>query len=214
MVVKFLEILGEKDHHHQSFIDRKLYNNKEDNKVHKISIINHGKEDCQQRSKSVFVDRDLHIHKKMKDENINVRAAYLHALGDFVQSIGVMITGAIVWFKPNLYIVDPICTIIFSLIVLATTYNMIQDIVSILMESTPREIDASVLKAGLLKLNGVVEVHELHIWAITIGRSLLACHIQAAPQADTNEVLSVVTEYVEKVYNISHVTIQVEQGVS
>ena len=150
----------------------------------------------------------------MKDENINVRAAYLHALGDFVQSIGVMIAGAIVWFKPNLYIVDPICTIIFSLIVLATTYNMIRDIVSILMESTPREIDASALEAGLLKLNGVVEVHELHIWAITIGRSLLACHIQAAPQADTNEVLSIVTEYVEKVYNISHVTIQVEQGVS
>jgi len=91
---------------------------------------------------------------------------------------------------------------------------MIKEIVEILMESTPREIDASALEAGLLKLDGVVEVHELHIWAITLGRSLLACHIQSSSNSDTNEVLHIVTEYVEKIYNISHVTIQVEQKVS
>lgn len=220
MVVKFLKFLGKKDRHYQSFKkahlkkeadNYRLHNLNEDNEVHKINVLDHDRKDHLSTSKSVFVDKNLHSHK---EENINVRAAYLHALGDFVQSIGVMIAGAIIWFKPNLYIVDPICTIAFSIMVLATTYNMIQEIVGILMESTPREIDASALEAGLLKLNGVVEVHELHIWAITVGRSLLACHIQAEPEADTNEVLHIVTEYVEKVYNISHVTIQVKQGKS
>ncbi|KAG0584824.1 hypothetical protein KC19_3G237300 [Ceratodon purpureus] len=209
---KVLNCFGKKDHHHGSSNNHKLNNDIEDNRVYKIRINNHEKEDHVSRSKSIFVDKDLHKHKKSKDENINVRAAYLHALGDFVQSIGVMIAGAVIWLKPNLYIIDPICTIVFSLMVLATTYNMMRDIVGILMESTPREIDASALEAGLLKLNGVIQVHELHIWAITVGRSLLACHIQVAPEADTNEVLRTVTEYVEKVYNISHVTIQVEQG--
>lgn len=214
---------GRRKHHHHSFKEtvsinaktienHKLHNHNEDNDVHEINIVEHKKEDnLKHRSMSIKLDKDLHPHQKPKEENINIRAAYLHALGDFVQSIGVMIAGAIIWIKPELYIVDPICTIAFSAMVLATTYNMIREIVEILMESTPREIDASALEAGLLKLDGVVEVHELHIWAITVGRSLLACHIQASAQADTNDVLHIVTEYVEKVYNISHITIQVEQ---
>jgi len=125
-----------------------------------------------------------------------------------------MLARAIIWIKPELYIVDSICTIAFSIMVLATTYNMIRETVEILMESTPKEIDASALEVGLLRLDGVDEVHELHIWAITSGRSFLACHIQASPTSNTNEVLHIVTDYVEKVYNISHVTIQVEQKLS
>ena len=206
----FLNFVGKKDHHHESSNNLKSDKKNEDNKVHKINITEN-KSNKLSRSKSVFVDKDLHANKKHKEENVNVRVAYLHALGDFVQSIGVMVAGAIIWIKPNLHIVDPICTILFSVMVLATTYNMIREIVGILMESTPREIDASALEVGLLKLDGVLEVHELHIWSITVGRSLLACHIQAAPQVDTNQLLHIVTKYVENVYNISHVTIQVEQ---
>jgi len=86
----------------------------EDNDVHEISIIEHKKEDNHKnRSKSIKLDKDLHFPPKRTEESINVRVAYLHALGDFVQSIGVMVAGIIVWIKPELYIVDPICTIGF-----------------------------------------------------------------------------------------------------
>lgn len=163
------------------------------------------------KKRSVKVDQDL--CKKTEKKNLNVQGAYLHALGDFIQSIGVMIAGAIIWCKPNLYVVDPICTLIFSVLVLGTTYNMVREIISVLMESTPREVDASALEKGLLGLSGVIAVHELHIWALTVGRCLLACHILAEEQADTDEVLQEVTEYCERVYNISHVTIQVERDV-
>jgi zinc transporter 2 len=153
---------------------------------------------------SVKIDVDLCTSKNTNGDrnskiNINVRGAYLHALGDLIQSIGVMISGCVIWYNPNLKILDPICTILFSILVLATTIQILRD--------------ATTLQNGLLEVSGVVAVHELHIWAITMGKTLLACHILAEPLANTNEVLHKVTDYCEKTYGISHVTIQVERDI-
>lgn len=146
-----------------------------------------------------------------KQRNINVQGAYLHVLGDSVQSIGVMIGGAIIWYKPEWKIVDLICTLIFSIIVLGTTIKMMRNILDVLMESTPREIDATKLEKGLLEMEEVVEIHELHIWAITVGKVLLACHVKIRPEANADMVLDKVIDYIRREYNISHVTIQVER---
>ncbi|XP_061996991.1 metal tolerance protein 1-like isoform X2 [Rosa rugosa] len=150
-------------------------------------------------------------HGQKKQRNINVQGAYLHVLGDLVQSIGVMIGGAIIWYKPEWKIVDLICTLIFSVIVLGTTFKMIRNILDVLMESTPREIDATKLEKGLLEMGEVVEIHELHIWAITVGKVLLACHVKIRPEANADMVLDKVIDYIRREHNISHVTIQVER---
>ncbi|WMV36549.1 hypothetical protein MTR67_029934 [Solanum verrucosum] len=147
--------------------------------------------------------------KKKKQWNINVQGAYLHVLGDCIQSIGVMIGGAIIWYKPEWKIIDLICTLIFSVIVLATTIKMIRNILEVLMESTPREIDATTLEKGLCEMEEVAAIHELHIWAITVGKVLLACHVNIKPDADM--VLDKVVDYIRREYNISHVTIQIER---
>lgn len=160
------------------------------------------------KSQSVRVDQDL--SKKKGERNINVQGAYLHVLGDLLQSVGVMIGGGVIWYQPSWKFIDPICTLVFSVLVLCTTLSMIRNIVEVLMESTPREIDAQAVERGLLSLPGVVEVHDLHIWAITVGKTLLACHIRVQPQVNTNDALQAVTEYCERVFKISHVTIQVE----
>ncbi|XP_028795819.1 metal tolerance protein 1 [Neltuma alba] len=149
--------------------------------------------------------------EEKKEWNINVRGAYLHVLGDCIQSIGVMIGGAIVWYKPEWKVVDLICTLVFSVIVLGTTINMLRSILEVLMESTPREIDATKLEQGLLDMDEVVAVHELHIWAITVGKVLLACHVKIRPEADADLMLDKVVDYIKRVYNISHVTIQIER---
>ncbi|KAK7294580.1 hypothetical protein RJT34_17469 [Clitoria ternatea] len=172
-------------------------------------------------------DDDLHHHShkditeplldqskdgsKKKQWNINVQGAYLHVLGDSIQSVGVMIGGAIIWYKPEWQIVDLICTLIFSVIVLGTTINMLRNILEVLMESTPREIDATELERGLLNMEDVVAIHELHIWAITVGKVLLACHVKIRRDADADLVLDKVVDYIKRVYNISHVTIQIER---
>ncbi|KAH7656779.1 Cation efflux protein [Dioscorea alata] len=148
-------------------------------------------------------------HKKTR--NINIHSAYLHVLGDSIQSIGVMIGGAIIWYKPEWKIIDLICTLLFSLIVLFTTIKMLRDILDVLMESTPREIDATKLEQGLCEMDGVVAIHELHIWALTLGKVLLACHVTVTPEADADLLLNKVIEYIKREYNISHVTIQIER---
>lgn len=150
--------------------------------------------------------------RKKRHRNINVHSAYLHVLGDSIQSIGVMISGAIIWYRPEWKVLDLICTLIFSVIVLATTIKMLRSILDILMESTPREIDAKRLETGLCHLHGVVAVHELHIWAITVGKVLLACHVTIAPDADADLVLDMVVDYIRREYNIIHVTIQIERS--
>ncbi|KAI3812874.1 hypothetical protein L1987_17587 [Smallanthus sonchifolius] len=149
--------------------------------------------------------------KEKKRGNINVQGAYLHVLGDSIQSIGVMIGAAVIWYNPNLKIIDPVCTLLFSIIVLYTTINMLRDILEVLMESTPREIDATSLERGLCEIDEVVAIHELHIWAITVGKVLLACHVRIRPEADADLVLDKVVDYIKREYNISHVTIQIER---
>lgn len=149
--------------------------------------------------------------KQKKQRNINVQGAYLHVLGDCIQSVGVMISGAIIWYKPEWKILDLICTLGFSVLVLFTTFKMLRSILEVLMESTPREIDATRLEKGLCEMDEVMAIHELHIWAITVGKVLLACHVKVKPDADADMVLDKVVDYIRKEYNISHVTIQIER---
>ncbi|KAG9142862.1 hypothetical protein Leryth_005605 [Lithospermum erythrorhizon] len=148
---------------------------------------------------------------KKKQRNINLQGAYLHVLGDSIQSIGVMIGGAIIWYKPEWKIIDLICTLIFSAIVLCTTIQMLRNILEVLMESTPREIDSTRLEKGICEIEEVVAIHELHIWAITVGKILLACHVRIQSEADADMVLDKVIDYIMREFNISHVTIQIER---
>lgn len=181
------------DEHHHTHDDRKHHNADED------------------QPHVPLLDKPNSGDGQKKQRNINVQGAYLHVLGDSVQSIGVMIGGAIIWYKPEWKIVDLICTLIFSIIVLGTTIKMMRNILDVLMESTPREIDATKLEKGLLEMEEVVEIHELHIWAITVGKVLLACHVKIRPEANADMVLDKVIDYIRREYNISHVTIQVER---
>ncbi|KAG9157174.1 hypothetical protein Leryth_004858 [Lithospermum erythrorhizon] len=190
------------EHHHPHKGHSSHHEHQERNLSHEVDIqdplLKHGGEE-----KSTEV--------KKKQRNINVQGAYLHVLGDSIQSVGVMIGGALIWHKPEWKIIDLICTLVFSVIVLGTTIQMLRKILEVLMESTPREIDATRLEKGLCEMEEVVAIHELHIWAITVGKILLACHVKIKPEVDADMVLDKVVEYIKREYNISHVTIQIER---
>jgi len=112
-------------------------------------------------------------------QNINVRAATLHVLGDLLQSIGVIIASAVIWWKPEWSVADPICTFIFALLVLLTTWGMLGDIVDVLMEKTPTGIDIEGVTMSLWSVPGVTGVHCLHVWALTSGKYLASVHVEA-----------------------------------
>ncbi|KAF6161098.1 hypothetical protein GIB67_007739 [Kingdonia uniflora] len=143
--------------------------------------------------------------------NMNLQGAYLHVVGDLIQSIGVMIGGAIVWARPNWLIVDLICTLVFSALVLLTTVSMARNIFAILMESTPQGIDVERLETGIRSIAGVYDVHDLHVWSMSAGKVLLSCHVHVDSGVHSNDVLFMIKEHCGNIYGIQHVTIQIEQ---
>lgn len=144
--------------------------------------------------------------------NINLQGAYLHVMADLIQTIGVMIAGSIIWVKPDWLVVDLVCTLIFSFFALGTTLPMLRSIFSILMEGTPCEIDVTHIENDLKCIKGVCDVHDLHVWAVTVGKLVLACHVRTEVGVDSNIILQNVRDCCERRYRIHHVTIQIEQG--
>eukprot|EP00834_Sanchytrium_tribonematis_P003190 NODE_116_length_18347_cov_2.280962.p6 type:complete len:327 gc:universal NODE_116_length_18347_cov_2.280962:15428-16408(+) len=119
-----------------------------------------------------LVEPDVRVTEERHD-NINIRAAIIHALGDALFSVGVIIASLIIYFKPEYHIVDPISTIFFSIIVLFTTLRILKDSLFVLMEASPSNIDVDRLKFELSGIAGVNDIHCFHVWLLSIGRVIL-----------------------------------------
>ncbi|RNA37265.1 zinc transporter 2-like [Brachionus plicatilis] len=102
----------------------------------------------------------------MVSRNINIRAAFIHIIGDIIQSLGVLIAALVIFFEPCWKIADPICTISFSIIVLVTTVPIVTDIVAILLESFPKQVDYDELVKTVVSHDGVKCIYDLKCWYI------------------------------------------------
>ncbi|KAH0619982.1 hypothetical protein JD844_014463 [Phrynosoma platyrhinos] len=110
--------------------------------------------------------------------SLAVRAAFVHALGDLVQSIGVLVAAYIIRFKPEYKIADPICTYVFSILVAFTTFRIIRDTGVIVLEGVPRHLNVDLIKEELMKIEDVFSVENLNIWALTAGKTIVIVHLQ------------------------------------
>lgn len=144
--------------------------------------------------------------------SLAVRAAFIHALGDLLQSVGVLIAAYIVRFKPEYKLADPICTYIFSVLVICTTFRIIRDTTVIVLEGVPRHLDIQRIREDLLKLEDVQSVDELNIWALTADKTAALVHLQLTPSGDTNweEVQSKARLLLLHTYGLSRCTVQVQ----
>lgn len=150
--------------------------------------------------------------------NVNVRAAFLHVVGDCLQSIGVIAASLIIWIgnqvefgspkaKKSLWnLADPIASLLFGVITLATTVSICKKIVDVLMERVPEEIDYEVVKRDLESIQGVSQVHDLHIWSLSLGKVSLSVHLNAEDHVGA----LVAARKVCMNHGISHTTIQVD----
>jgi len=143
-------------------------------------------------------------------KHINIRAALIHVFGDLLQSVGVLISSIIIKIFPGCKVADPICTIIFSIIVLCTTTIIIRDSVKILIEGSPKHISYDSVHEDLLKVNNVYRLHNLHIWSLTMDRVVLSVHLAVSPEADKEQVIHDTNRLLRSKYRINKSTIQVE----
>ncbi|XP_054461937.1 proton-coupled zinc antiporter SLC30A2 isoform X2 [Anoplopoma fimbria] len=148
---------------------------------------------------------------RAQQENASVRAAFVHVLGDLLQSISVFVSAIIIYFKPEYKIADPICTFLFSIFVLCTTITILRDILIVLMNGTPGGMKYGEVRDGLLAVKGVKAIHNLHIWALTINQTVLTAHVAIDETVDAQTVLREMTQACVSSYNFHSVTIQMER---
>lgn len=149
--------------------------------------------------------------KSHSRENINVRSAFFHMLGDTLSSIGV-ITGAIIIALTGWNIVDSFIGILIGGIVLRGAIDLVFESSEVLLESAPRDIDIEFLRKEVEKIPGIRELHEIHVWTITSGRRALSGHllVDNISTQESQKLVCQARETLRNKFNITHTTLEVE----
>lgn len=142
-------------------------------------------------------------------ENLNIRSAFMHVIGDLLGSVGAIVAGILI-MSFGWYVADPIASIIVSVLVLYSGWNVLKQSVDILMESKPSNIDSQEVTEVLESIEGVEEVHDLHIWLMTSDYPLMTVHLRVRPDIDRDLILESAKGIIHEKFNISHITIQIE----
>ena len=124
-------------------------------------------------------------------------------------SVGVIIAALVIYFFPDLWWFDPLCTYLFSIIVVVTTVPIIKTCIKVMMEGVPDRINIDELRNSLMDSNTKenVGIHDLHVWTIAPGKISMTCHIVSTAPLKS---LAAATNVLRKQYNLHHTTIQVE----
>ena len=152
----------------------------------------------------------LILHKSSK-KNLNVRASFLHILGDLLSSVGVIVGGAIIHLAGWL-IIDPIISIVIGVIILRGAYSVVRETANVLLEAVPRHVDLEKLILDIETIKGVDSFHDVHAWTITSGIYALSGHVLIKDQmvSESTEILENIRQRLRDQYNIGHTTLQFE----
>jgi cobalt-zinc-cadmium efflux system protein len=147
---------------------------------------------------------------KSAAHSLNVKAAYMEVIADLLATIGVIISSVIIMFS-NWYMADPIVSGLIGLMILPRTWMLLTECTNILMEGAPGHIDLGQLRQAMLKVPGVVDVHDIHVWTITSGMDAMSGHVTIDAASIPDQVLSQITDIAQHDFELHHTTIQVEQ---
>ena len=144
-----------------------------------------------------------------REENLNVRGAWLHVATDALGNIGTVIAGALVAYA-GLAWADPVASVLIALLVVWSSWALLAESVEVLMESAPSGIDPDRVRESLHQVRGVQAVHDLHIWSITSGQVALSAHVEVDGCRPDREVLPELCGALRDGFGITHVTLQLE----
>jgi len=141
--------------------------------------------------------------------NLNVRAALLHVLGDLLGSIAALVSGAVILLT-GWTAIDPLLSLSIVLLILVTAVSVLHEALHALMEGVPRNLDLERIGLAMAATEGVVSVHDLHIWALSASRAALSAHVVLSHMGEWPAVLSRLRDTLERDYGIDHITLQPE----
>jgi cobalt-zinc-cadmium efflux system protein len=144
-------------------------------------------------------------------DDLNTHSAFLHVLGDALASVGVIVVGVILLFV-NLPWLDPLVSVLIGLLILFSSGRLLKEAIHILAEGMPAGMTATAIAASMLKVPGVSQVHDLHVWTVAPGYIALSAHVTVCDQvlSQTTEIMNALKETLHKGFDIQHTTIQFE----
>ncbi len=144
------------------------------------------------------------------DENLNVRGAFLHVIGDVLGSIGAILAGLtmLLW---QAYWVDPMVSVLVSLLIVYSAWKLVVDSVRVLLEATPAHVNLNAMKHLLCQVSGVESVHDLHVWTLTSGVHAMTCHAVVGGANERHQILESLGAVSRERFDINHTTIQLEE---
>ena len=144
-------------------------------------------------------------------DDLNLRSAYLHMLGDAVSAAGVVGAGIVI-ASTGASVADPAVSILIGILILWSSWGILREAVDVLLESVPKHIDMQTVERKIGGVTGVLAVHDLHVWTVGAGVVACSCHITVEEQSvrSGQNVLRAVAEELEHDFGITHTTIQIE----
>jgi len=147
-------------------------------------------------------------HGNEGKEDLVLNAAMIHVIGDLVQNIGVMLAAVVIYYRPKWTVADPICTVLFSILVLWTTIGTVKNAMRVVLNSTPKGIKTVELAKAFKELDGVKNVHDLHVWDISSKKRALTVHLVVDPKKQKIVLREALKA--SNAFGIQHSTIQIE----
>jgi cobalt-zinc-cadmium efflux system protein len=144
-----------------------------------------------------------------REESLNIKGAWLHVLGDAAGSVGAIVAGVLIWSLGWNW-ADPVASLLIGLLILFSSWRLLQETVAILMEGSPGHIDVDEVRNHIRSIPGVLDVHDLHVWTITSGLEALSAHVRVQAPSFSPSLLHGIRTSLGKQFKIDHITIQLE----
>ena len=149
--------------------------------------------------------------RKGSEHDLNIRAAFLHLMGDVLSTVGAVIAGVIIYFTGANWL-DPFVSVLIGFLILYNAWGILRDAVDILLEAAPRDVDTKRLAQDVLRVSGVLGIHDLHVWSLTENLRTMSAHILTADLSISvgADIQQQINAIVRHRYNIAHATLQLE----
>jgi cobalt-zinc-cadmium efflux system protein len=151
----------------------------------------------------------LKILHRSQAESLNVRAAFVHVLGDALGSVGAVVA-AVVMLTTGWYLADPLVSAGIGVLILYSSWDIVRESADILMQGTPREMSLAEIEQCLLEIPAVCQVHDLHVWTMTSGMYLLSVHLVVGQNQAPRAVIDAAQLVLRERFGIGHTTVQVD----
>jgi cobalt-zinc-cadmium efflux system protein len=151
----------------------------------------------------------LWILHEGRDENLNMRGAWLHVLTDALGTVQAIAAGALIWGFGWQW-ADPVASVLIALLVVYSAWSLLKEATGVLMEGAPAHIDVDEVHGAMVDVPGVLEVHDLHVWTITSGMESLSAHVVVEDHRFDCDVLGEIRAKLHERFGIHHITVQME----